>query len=89
MPGLIAHSIRPGWLSQGSEEGFQTVREPRNKTPKSGQPVGQLLNPLLGAGGRRLQGGLKLHRISFYPPLSYHEAKESPGADLEGTFQGV
>ena len=57
--------------------------------PKSGQPVGQLLDPFLGVGGQRLQDGLKLCRISFYPPLIYHKAKESTGANPEGTFQGV
>ena len=62
------------------------VREPGNKTPKSGQPVGQLLDPFLEAGGRQLQDGLKLGRISLYPPLGYHKAKESAGVDPEGTF---
>ena len=79
----------PVGSSQGSEEGFQTILEPGNKTPKSGQPADQLLDPLLGAGGLRLQDGLKLHKISLYPLVSYHEAKESPGADPEGTFLGV
>ena len=37
---------------QGSDEGFQTVREPGNKTPKSGHSADQLLDPLLGAGGQ-------------------------------------
>ena len=37
---------------QGSEEGFQKVREPGNKVPKGGQSANQLLNSLLGAGGR-------------------------------------
>ena len=86
MPGRIPHSIHPVGSSQGSEEGFQTVREPGNKTPKSGQPADQLLDPLPGAGGRRLQDGLKLCRVSLYPSLSYHKAKESPGSDPEGTF---
>ena len=27
--------------------------------------------------------------ISLYSPLGYHKAKESAGADPEGTFQGV
>ena len=54
--------------------------------PQSGQPAGQLLDPFLGAGGQRLKDGLKLHRISLYPPLGYHKAKESVGADPEGTF---
>ena len=71
---------------QSSEEGFQTVRELGNKTPQCGQPAGQLLDPFLGAGGRRLQDGLKLHKISLYPPLRYHKAKESAGTDSEDTF---
>ena len=37
---------------QGSEEGFQTVREPGNKALKSSQPTSQLLDSLLGAGGQ-------------------------------------
>ena len=37
---------------QGSEEGFQTVRELGNKAPKSGQPTSELLDSLLGVGGR-------------------------------------
>ena len=76
----------PVGSSQGSEEGFQAVHELGNKTPKSGQPVGQLLDPLLGAGGQRLHDGLKLRRVSLYPSLSYHKAKESAGADPKGTF---
>ena len=78
------HSAR--LAPQSSEKGFRTVREPGNKTPKNGQPIGQLLDPFLGAGGRSLQDGLKLRRISFYAPLSYHKAKESADADPEGTF---
>ena len=65
-----------------SEEGFQMAREPENKTPKSDLPAGQLLDPSLGSGGRRLQHGLKLRRISFYPPFSYHKAKESIGGGM-------
>ena len=53
---------------------------------QSGQPAGQLLDPFLGVGGRRLEDGLKLRRISIYPPLSYHKAKELAGTDSEGTF---
>ena len=36
-----------------------------------------------------MQDGIKLHRVSLYSPLSYHEAEESAGADPESTFRGV
>ena len=71
---------------QGSEEGFQTVREPGNKTPKSSQSAGQLLDPFFGGGSRGLQDGLNLCRISLCSSLGYHKTKESVGADPEGTF---
>ena len=54
--------------------------------PQSGQSAGQLLDPFLRAGGWRLQDGLKLHRISLYPLLSYHKAKESADTDSKGIF---
>ena len=79
MPDCIPHSIHPVGSPQSSEEGFQTICEPGNKMPQSGQLTGQLLDPFLGAAGQRFQDGLKLRRIS-------HKAKESVGIDSEGTF---
>ena len=66
------------------KKGFKLFVNREIKRPR--ESTGQLLDPFLGAGGQRLQNGLKLRKISLYPFLSYHKAKESTDTDSEGTF---
>ena len=71
---------------QISEEGFQTVCEPGNKMPQSGQPACQLLGPFLGAGGRRLQDGCA--RLASIPLWVTINLRNRPALIPKAHFKG-